>query len=75
MTHKEYNGWTNYETWLVKLWIDNEQGSQDYWIERAEQNVKDDEDGDIRALAEAGRIRGRPDECSLVRSELGGDRQ
>jgi len=52
MTHKEYNGWTNYETWLVKLWIDNEQGSQDYWIERAEQNVKDDEDGDIRALAE-----------------------
>lgn len=21
-----YNGWTNYETWNVALWIDNEQG-------------------------------------------------
>jgi hypothetical protein len=24
---KGYNGWTNYETWLVALWIDNEQGT------------------------------------------------
>ena len=23
-----YNGWTNYETWNVKLWLDNEEGSQ-----------------------------------------------
>ena len=23
----EYNGWTNYATWAVKLWIDNEEGS------------------------------------------------
>ena len=22
-----YNGWTNYETWAVKLWMDNEEGS------------------------------------------------
>jgi hypothetical protein len=22
-----YNGWTNYETWNVKLWMDNDQGS------------------------------------------------
>jgi len=29
-----YNGWTNYETWAVKLWIDNEQSSQEYWTER-----------------------------------------
>lgn len=25
----EYQGWKNYETWNVKLWIDNEQGSQE----------------------------------------------
>lgn len=23
---KTYNGWTNYETWCVNLWIDNDQG-------------------------------------------------
>lgn len=28
-----YNGWTNYETWAVKLWIDNEKGSYNYWRE------------------------------------------
>lgn len=24
--NKGYNGWTNYETWAVKLWMDNDQG-------------------------------------------------
>jgi hypothetical protein len=24
-----YNGWSNYETWLVALWLNNEQGSYD----------------------------------------------
>lgn len=37
MTHKEYNGWYNYETWLVNLWISNEQGSSSYWADRAEE--------------------------------------
>ena len=27
MADKTYNGWTNYETWNVALWIDNEPGS------------------------------------------------
>ncbi len=27
MTSKNYNGWTNYETWLVALWMDNERGT------------------------------------------------
>ena len=32
---KKYNGWTNYETWVTKLWMDNDQGSQEYWQEQA----------------------------------------
>jgi hypothetical protein len=24
---KKYNGWTNYETWAVKLWLDNDQAT------------------------------------------------
>lgn len=31
MERKEYNGWTNYETWLVNLWMDNDEGSQANW--------------------------------------------
>jgi hypothetical protein len=23
---EKYNGWVNYETWVVKLWLDNDQG-------------------------------------------------
>lgn len=34
MTEKNYNGWANYETWLVKLWIDNEEGSSSYSVHR-----------------------------------------
>ena len=38
---KGYNGWKNYETWNVKLWIDNEQGTQEYWDERATELYKE----------------------------------
>lgn len=28
-----YNGWKNYPTWAaVHLWIDNDQGMQDWWL-------------------------------------------
>lgn len=32
---KGYNGWTNYETWVTALWLDNDEGSQSYWREIA----------------------------------------
>src|SRR5439155_23562107 len=32
--NQRYNGWTNYETWAVKLWMDNEEPSYRYWQER-----------------------------------------
>lgn len=34
---EKYNGWTNYETWNVKLWIDNDQGSYNHWRENAKE--------------------------------------
>jgi hypothetical protein len=30
-----YQGWTNYETWAVNLWIGNEQESYSHWQEAA----------------------------------------
>jgi len=36
-----YNGWTNYETWAVALWIDNDYGSHTYWRQEAARHVKD----------------------------------
>lgn len=37
MTDKTYNGWSSYETWLVNLWQDNDQGSYNYNRERAQE--------------------------------------
>ena len=34
-----YNGWTNYETWNVALWINNDQGLYD--LARAAGNYED----------------------------------
>lgn len=36
MMEQKFNGWTNYETWAVALWIDNEQASYNYWRDQAE---------------------------------------
>ena len=50
---ERYNGWTNYETWNVQLWIANDQGEQEFWQERAEDCIANtDDDGDaIAALS------------------------
>lgn len=54
MVDETYNGWTNYETWAVALWMDNDQGSYLYWRERAEGcfDDTDEDDGlDVRRPA------------------------
>jgi len=35
---ERYNGWANYETWCVHLWLSNEEGSYRYWREEAERH-------------------------------------
>lgn len=51
MQHKEYNGWYNYETRAVKLWLDNDEGAYNYMRERAGEVLTEntDEDGAIDA--------------------------
>ena len=33
MSNETYNGWKNYETWCVNLWIDNDDGLNLYLAE------------------------------------------
>jgi hypothetical protein len=39
----KYNGWTNYETWNYKLWMDNDAGSYEYYRELAAELASDPE--------------------------------
>jgi len=53
MTTKEYNGWTNYETWLVKLWMDNEEGTHRMFQDMADEYLKTDGEDSPLGLADA----------------------
>lgn len=35
----DYQGWTNYETWAVNLWMDNNEGSYNYVREQAREAI------------------------------------
>lgn len=44
-----YNGWTNYETWNVNLWIDNDEGMYSTVRDRAREIVRSEDDKDDAA--------------------------
>lgn len=49
MSDKSYNGWTNYETWAVKLWMDNEESSYRYYLELANEAFDEAEAPSVNA--------------------------
>lgn len=62
MNTKEYNGWTNYETWNVKLWLDNDcdsyelardlvrqAGNDAYRVSKALQEMVEEQQPDLGA--------------------------
>lgn len=50
---ERYNGWTNYETWNLKAWIDNDQGLYAQWREVARSDFDDTDDADDAATRKA----------------------
>jgi hypothetical protein len=41
---EKYNGWTNYETWCVNLWLTNDQGTDSMmreWAQEAYDNAEE----------------------------------
>lgn len=55
MSDTTYNGWRNYPTWVTKLWMDNDQGSSEYWNDIAKQALEDadcDKDDAANTLAQ-----------------------
>ena len=58
---KRYNGWTNYETWAVALWLDNDAATHNYWREEAARHVQEAADcemvqKDVWTAADAARF-------------------
>lgn len=54
MSNDTYNGWSNDETWVTKLWMDNDEGAQAYWAERITdciQSAIDDSESDVKQAA------------------------
>lgn len=57
MTDNRYNGWTNYATWCVNLWLTNDQDMTEWAEEIAQQGIDSDQIDDrsdmIRMIADA----------------------
>lgn len=53
MPEKGYNGWSNYETWVTKLWMDNEEDSYRYWQERSQEIYNEAEPDEFTKLERA----------------------
>lgn len=68
-----YNGWKNYETWNVNLWLESDEGTYEYTRELTRDVLAEHEDDEdyvtVGALAE--RLREYVDELPEVESVTG----
>lgn len=55
MEDKKYNGWTNYETWVVNLWMDNDENSYKFWLSEGKRCLDKTEPNDSFTLRESAR--------------------
>ena len=52
-TSTPHEGWTNYETWAVNLWLNNDRGSYEHWREQAREALSEAaEAGEAEAYGE-----------------------
>jgi hypothetical protein len=40
MNRNEYNGWTNFETWLANIWLTNDEGTTQYIEEQLDDLIE-----------------------------------
>lgn len=61
---QKHNGWTNYETWCVNLWLTNEEPSYRYWRDLAKSAMSHAHSDREQAASElAAHLREEVSEC------------
>lgn len=61
---KGYNGWSNYETWNLALWLGNDEGSYNYWQEATQEAWTASERSDDARIALARRLEAETEESA-----------
>jgi hypothetical protein len=66
---KEYNGYSNYQTWDVSLWLDNEEYSYHHIRDLAEYEMENRDTGDLPILSLADKIQDYAEEFNPLADE------